>query len=99
VGSEKIGELNAVGKTNLVALSRIQKRTRPQVNQARPTLTVRIADRQAGDREMLVRIRTEIERKQADRVGHLLTHGLGHGRGCEIADRALNGPGFENRCT
>ena len=45
---------------------------------------------------MLVRIRTEIERKQADRVGHLLAHGLGHGRGGKIPDRALHCTGFES---
>src|SRR5712692_925118 len=82
VGTEEIGELNTVRKTDHMALCRIKKGGGPQVNQAGPALTIGIADRQAGDREMLVGIGAEIGTKETNGIRHLSSHGLGHdGRG------------------
>src|SRR5713101_5224567 len=88
--AKEICQLRAVLQPDHMTLRGIEKRSRPQVNEPRPALTMAVAEWNAGYRETLVGKRPEIRRKQSHRVCHLPAHCLRHGGGCERADRALN---------
>src|SRR3989442_1397165 len=89
--AKEICQLRAVLQPDHMALRGIEKRSRPQVNEPRPTLTMAVAEWNAGYGETLVGKWPEIRRKQSHRVCHLPAHCLRHGGGCERADRALPG--------
>src|SRR6266446_4926364 len=93
--AKEICQLGAVLQPDHMTLRGIQKRSRPQVNEPWTTLTMAVAEWNAGYGETLVGKRPEIRRKQPHRVCHLAAHYLRHGGGCERADRALNRTRFE----